>query len=56
MVLQVFDISAVAKAVASLLAGVVLFVEQCFSDTVLRATCNFQTSFVRLLAVFPQHL
>jgi len=44
------------KAVTSLLAGVVLLVEHWFSNTVLRAACSFQASFVRLLAFFQKLL
>jgi len=55
MDLQAFHISLVliiAKAVTSQLAGVVLLVEQWFSNTVLRAACSSKTSFVWLLAIF----
>jgi len=53
MGMQAFGISLViAKAVTSKLTGVVLLVEQRFSNTVLSVTCSSQASFVRLLAVF----
>jgi len=55
MDLQAFDVSGliIAKAVTSQLAGVVLLVAQWFSNTVPRAACSSQASFVRLLAIFP---
>jgi len=46
----------IAKAVTSLLAGVVLLVEQWFSNTVLRTVCSSQASLVRLLAIFLKHI
>jgi len=42
----------IAKVVALLLAGLVLLVEKWFSNTLLRAACSSQASFMRLLAVF----
>jgi len=41
-----------AEGVASLLAGVVLLVEQWFLNTALRAACGSQAPFLGLLAVF----
>jgi len=42
----------IAKVVALQLAGLVLLVEQWFSNILLRAACSSQASFVGLLAVF----
>jgi len=42
----------IAKVVTLQLAELVLLVEQWFSNTLLRAACSSQASFMRLLAVF----